>query len=146
MNTSERFFLFSIFLSLSQPTFAWKEAMMVFSNFLSVFAIFHEFSITGPLGTHRNNFFFFLTFSGFRNLFWLEKKLWFYFLNFEFFCYFFWIFYYESGRKTSEWFFFYFLSISSFPNLSCLKKKLWWYFIIFWIFLLFFWNFLLWVG
>ena len=84
-NTSERFFLFSLFFGLSQRILAWKEAMMVFSTFLNFFAIFFKFSITGPVGTHRNDFFYFLFFSALPILFWHEMKLWWSFL-------FFWIF------------------------------------------------------
>ena len=57
------FFLFSLFLDLSQPILAWKEAMMEFSNFLNFFAIFLEFCIMGQVGTHRSDFFFILSFS-----------------------------------------------------------------------------------
>ena len=81
-NTLERFFLFSLFLGLSQPMLAWKEAMMVFSNFFEFFGFFLEFSITGHVGTHRNDFFYFHSFSAFPILFWLQKKLWWCFLIF----------------------------------------------------------------
>ena len=50
--------------------------MMVFTNFSNFFAIFLSYSITGRLGTHRNDFFFyFLSFVGFHNLFLLVKKI-----------------------------------------------------------------------
>ena len=39
-NWSERYFLFSLFLGLSQTVLAWKEAVMIFLNFLNFFAIF----------------------------------------------------------------------------------------------------------
>ena len=67
-------FLFYLFLSLSQLILAWKEAIMVFFYFLNFFAIFLEFSILGWVETHRNDFFCFLSFSAFPNIFWLEKN------------------------------------------------------------------------
>ena len=45
---------------------------LIFSIFLLFF--FLKFSITGRVGTHRNDFFYFLSFSGIPNLFWLKKK------------------------------------------------------------------------
>ena len=54
---------FSLFLALFQPILAWKEALLVFSNFLNFFAIFLEFSIPSRVGTHRNYFFFILSLS-----------------------------------------------------------------------------------
>ena len=57
-NTSERFFLFSLFLGLFHPIFSSKEPIMVFSKFLNIFYIFLEFSIPGRVGIHRNDFFF----------------------------------------------------------------------------------------
>ena len=91
-NTAERFFLFYLFLDLSQPILARKEALMVFSNFLNSFAIFLEFSITGREETQRNDLLPFLSFVAFPDLFWLETKLWWYFLNFWIFLLFFWNF------------------------------------------------------
>ena len=91
-NPSERFFLFSLFLSLSLPILAWKEAMMVFSEFLNSFTIILEFSITGRVGTHGNDFFYFLSFIAFPNLIWFEKMLWWCFLIFWIFLLFFWNF------------------------------------------------------
>ena len=61
-------FLFSLFLGLPQLVLAWKDATMVFFNFFEFFAIFFEFSITGQVGTHWNDFFF-LSYSAFPNLF-----------------------------------------------------------------------------
>ena len=61
-NSLKRFFfifLFSLFLCLPQNILAWKEATMVFFNFLTFFAIFFEFSIAGRVGTHWNNFIYF---------------------------------------------------------------------------------------
>ena len=107
---------------------------MVFFNFLIFFFFFFlEFSITGRVRTDRNDFFYFLSFLAFPNLFWPEKlpKWWFLvFLNF--FCYFFCYF---------------FLSFSAFPNLFWLGKKQQWCFLNFlYIFAILFLNFLLRVG
>ena len=93
-NTAERFFLFPC-----------KKAKMVFSNFFNFFAIFIECSITGREETQRNDLLPFLSFVAFPNLFLLETKLWWYFLNFWIFLLFFGIFFYGSGRTTSERFF-----------------------------------------
>ena len=149
-NSSERYFyfLFSLFLGLSQLILAWWEAIMVFFKFLNFFAIFLEFSIPGLVGTHQNDFFF-SSFSAFPNLCWLEKLPKWWFLIFRIFLLFFGIFYYELGRNSSERFFFllfYFVSFSAFPNIFWLEKKPQWCFLIFWIFLRFFLNFLLRVG
>ena len=62
------FFFSPLFLGLPQLILAWKDATMVFSNFFEFFAIFFEFSITGRVGTHWNDFFF-LSYSAFPNLF-----------------------------------------------------------------------------
>ena len=43
------------------------------NGILNVFAIFLEFSITSRVGTERNDNFYFLFFSAFFNLFWLER-------------------------------------------------------------------------
>ena len=98
-NPSERLFLFSLFLSLSHPILAWKEAMMVISNFLNFFAIFFEFSIPGRVETLRNDYFYFLSISAFPILFWLEKKLWRCFLIFWIFLLFFWNFLLRDGHE-----------------------------------------------
>ena len=74
-NTTERFFAFSLFRSLSQPILARNEAMMVFSKFLNFYAIFLELSITGLVEAQQDDFFHLLSFAGFPNLFWLVKKL-----------------------------------------------------------------------
>ena len=68
------FFFFSFFLGLSTLILDRKVAIVVFFNFLNFFAIYLEFSIPGRVKTHRNNFFYFLSFSAISNLFWLEKK------------------------------------------------------------------------
>ena len=57
-NSSERFFLFSLFLGLSQLILAGKVAKMVVFTFFNFFCCFLEFSITSWVGTHRNDFFF----------------------------------------------------------------------------------------
>ena len=71
-NETERQFLFSLFPGLLQPILAWKEAIMVFFNFLNFFAIFLEFSMTLWVGTKRNDNFYFLNSLAFSNLFCLE--------------------------------------------------------------------------
>ena len=81
-NETEWYFLYSLFLDLYQPILAWNEAIMVFFNFLNFFAIFLEFSISRRVGTERNDNFYFLSFSAFFNLFWLEMKPYWYFLIF----------------------------------------------------------------
>ena len=58
-NSSEWLFFFSLFLGHSQLILAWKVAKMLVFNFLNFFAIFFEFSITGQVRTHRNDFFLF---------------------------------------------------------------------------------------
>ena len=73
-NWSEQNFLFSLFLSLSQPILTWKEALRVFYNFLNFFAIFLEFYITCRARINWNDNFSFFSFSDFLNLFWLEEK------------------------------------------------------------------------
>ena len=50
---------FSLFLGLSQPVLASNEAIMMFFNFLNFIAIFLKFSIPGPVGTDRNDNYFF---------------------------------------------------------------------------------------
>ena len=139
-------FFFSLFLSLSQPILAWKEATTVFSNFLNFFAFFFNFLLRSARTTSER--FFFFSFSASPNQFWLEKNLWQCFLIFWIFLLFFWNFCYRSGRNTSERFLiyfilFYFLSFSAFRNIFWLENKLWWCFLNFWIFLQCFFNFLL---
>ena len=95
-NWSEGKFLFSPFLGLYQLVLAWKEAIMVFFNFLNFLAIFLEFSITDRVGNDRNDNFYFHSFSAIPNLFSLEKKPQWWFLTFSIF---FAIFYYGSGRN-----------------------------------------------
>ena len=76
---------------------------MVFFNFLDFFAIFLEFSIAGRVGTKWNDNFYFLSFTVFSDLFWLENEAVMVFFNFlNFFCYFFGIFYYGSCWNETE--------------------------------------------
>ena len=55
---------------------------MVCFNFFNFIAIFLEFSISRWVGTKWNDNFYFLPFSSFSYLFWLEKNAYRYFLNF----------------------------------------------------------------
>ena len=76
--------LFSLFLGLLRPILPRQEAVKVFFNFLNIFTIFLEFSIT-HVGTDRTDNFYFFSFSAFSNLFWLEMKpimVYFNFFNF----------------------------------------------------------------
>ena len=60
---------------------------------MNIFAIFLEFSFTRWVGTKRNDNFYFLYFSAFSNLFWLEMKpQWYYLIFFVFLLFFFWNF------------------------------------------------------
>ena len=62
----------SLFLLRFQPIFARNVFVLVFFNFLYVFVIFLEFSITHRVGTKQNDNFYILSFSAFFNLFWFE--------------------------------------------------------------------------
>ena len=86
---SRIFFLFSLFLALFLPILAWKEALLVFPNFLNFFAIYFGIFYYGSSMNTSERFFFFLSFSAFPNLFWLGKKLWWCFLIFWIFSLFF---------------------------------------------------------
>ena len=95
--------------------------MVFFNFFFNFFATFFEFSITGWVGTHWNDFFcfFFLSFSAFPNLLWLGKmqqRCFLIFLNFLLFFFEFSI----TGRVGTHWNDFFFLSYSAFPNLFSL--------------------------
>ena len=123
-NPSERFlFLFSLFLGLSLPIFTWKEAMMVFSNFLNFSTIFLKFSIPCQVGTNRNEFFYFLFFSAFPNLFWLGKKLWWCFLIFWIFLLFFLKFSIQGRVETHRNNFFFFSHSRPFPTYSSSERS-----------------------
>ena len=148
-NSSKRFFyfLFSLFLGHSQLILAWLEAIMVFFKFLNFFAIFLEFSITGLVGTHQNDFFFFFLGLSQLILAWkVAKVVVFNFLN----CFaIFWNFLLWVRKEligTIFFFVFYFLSFSAYPNIFWREKKPQCCFLIFWIFLRFFFNVLLRVG
>ena len=65
---------FSLFLGLPQSILDWKEVIMYILNFLNFVTIFLEFSITRRVGMKPNNNFYFLSFSAFSILFWLEMK------------------------------------------------------------------------
>ena len=115
-------FFFSLFLGLSQPLLAWKEAMMVFSNFFNLFAIFLEFSITIRVGTHRNDFFFFFSLSWpFPTYFGLKRSYDGVLKFFEFFCYFFWNFLFRVGLKPIGMIIFIFSLFRHFPSYFGLK-------------------------
>ena len=69
------FFFFGITLSRSYPVLAWKEAIMIFFNFLNFFAIFLEFPIPNRVKMDRNdNFFFLVWLSTCPVPLWLEMK------------------------------------------------------------------------
>ena len=95
--------------------------------------------------TKRNENFYFLCFSSFSNLLWLEMKPQWYFFNFfVFFCPFFEIFYYASGRnetKRNDNFLFSLFPILFQPILAWNEFIM--VFFNFLNFFLFFWNFLL---
>ena len=73
-NESEWWFFFSLCLCLFHPIWVWNEAVMVFFNFLNIFAIFMKFSLILREGTKQNDNFYFLSFSAFSILFGLEMK------------------------------------------------------------------------
>ena len=65
---------------------------MIFFNVLNFVAIFLEFSITRRVGTKRNDNFYFLSFSAFPYLFWLEMNPYGYLLLLRILLLFFWNF------------------------------------------------------
>ena len=67
---------------------------MEFFNFLNLFAIFLEFSVTRRVGTKRNDNFYFLSFSAFHNLFLLEMNQYGYLLLLRILLLFFWNFHF----------------------------------------------------
>ena len=133
----------SLFLILFQPSLAWNELIMVFFNFLNIFAIFLKFSITHRVETKRTDNFYFLSFSSFSKLLWLEmKSQW---------C--FWIFFviflefsirHRVGTKRNDNFLFSLFPILFQPILAWNEFVM--AFFNFFNFFLFFWNFLLRVG
>ena len=93
-NIAERFFLFSLFLGLSQPILALKESLMVFFKFYCYFfGIFYY----GSGRATSEQFFYFLSLAGFPYLFWLVKLLRWCFLIFWIFLLFFWNFLLRAG-------------------------------------------------
>ena len=102
-----------------------------------------EFYITRPVGTKRNDNFYFLSFSSFSNLFCFEMKPQQYFLIFFNFLAILLEFSITCRAGTERNHNFYFLTFPSFSNLFWFKMNSEWYFFIFTILLLFFWNFLL---
>ena len=113
----------SLFFCQFQHIMAWNETTMVFWNFLNFIAIFLEFSITIRVRTKRNYNFYFLSFTAFSNLFWLEMKPQRYFLIF-------WLLYWNfllyvglerNGTERNDNF--YFLAFPSFSNLFWLKMN-----------------------
>ena len=117
------YFLFSLFLGISQSILAWKDAMMVCPNFLKCFTIFLKFSITCLVVTHRNDVFYFLSFLAFPIVYWLEKKLWWCFLIFWFFCYFFSNFLFWVVLKPIGTIFIIFSHSRPFPTYFGLKRS-----------------------
>ena len=94
--------MFSLFLILFQPIMAWNESIMVLFNFLNFFAIFWNFYYeSGWNGTERNDNFYFLSFSDYSSLFWLEMNPSWYFLIFWIFLLFFWNFLLRVGLKRN---------------------------------------------
>ena len=135
-------FLFSLFVNLFQPILAWKVAIIGFLKFLEIFAIFWEFSFTSWAGTKWNDNFYFLYFSAFSNLFWLEMKPQWYYLIFLFFFFFFWNFLLPLGKEWNGKTMFIFYLSRHFPTYFGLKCNHNGIFLIYWIFLLFFLNFI----
>ena len=134
--------MFSPFVSLFQLILVWKEVITGFFNFLKIFAIFLEFSFTRWMGTKRNDNFYFLYFSAFSNLFWLEMKpQWYYLIFWFFFIFFFWIFYYPSGMNGTERKFLFLLFLGIFQPILAWNEAITVFFNLL-NFLLFFLNFI----
>ena len=112
--------LFSLFLGLSQPVLAWKEAIMVFLNF---FAIFFGILYNGSGRYWSEQEFLFSLFLDLSHpvLAWKEAIMVF-FIFLKFFAIF--LEFFISGRVgTDRNDNFYFHSFSAFPNLFWLEKK-----------------------
>jgi len=97
---------------------------MVFINFLNLFAIFLEFSITRRVGMKRNDNFYFLSFSAFPNLFRLAIMPYEYLLLLRILLLFFWNFQLWVGwvgmdRNNM----FHYLSFLAFFNVFWIEKK-----------------------
>ena len=127
-NGTEQKFLFSLVLDLFHPILSSKEAIIVFFNFLNIFAIYFEFCITDGIGTERNDNFYFLSFSFFSTLFWLQKKPQRYFIIFWFFFAIFLEFSITFRVKTKQNDNFYFLSFSALTNLFWLGMTPYWFY------------------
>ena len=108
-------FIFS--LSWSFPTYVGlKWGSNGIFNFLNFFTVFLEFSITGHVGTNRNDNFYFLSFFAFFKLFWLEKMPWWCFLTFWNCFLFFCSFLLCVGQERNEMITFIFSLSKSFPT------------------------------
>ena len=115
------FFIFSLF-GLAELVLARREALMVFYNFLVVFAIFLKFSISGWVGIDRNDNFYFLFHSLSQSvLAWRDALM--VFFNFLNFFAIFSEFPISGIGGTDRNDNFYFLFFSSFPILVRLEKK-----------------------
>ena len=132
MNGMEQKFLFSLVLNLFHPILSSKEAVIVFFNFLNIFAIFFEFCITDGIGAERNGtiIFFSLVLDLHHPIFSSKEATmeFFNFLNF-FAIYFEFCITDEIGTERNDNF--YFHSFSFFSTLFWLQKKPQRYFIIF---------------
>ena len=107
---------------------------------MKFFAIFLEFSITGRVRTHRNDFFLFFLFLGLPQHILARKEAIIVFSNFLN-CFTIFLEFPIMGwvrTRRNDFFIFYFLSFLAFPNLYWLEKLPKWWFLIFWIVLLFF--------
>ena len=93
----------------------------IFEFFCYSYGIFYYTS--GRNGTERNNNFYFLSFSAFPNLFWLEKKPSWCFLTFWIFLLSFLEFFITRHVRTERNDNFYFFSFSAFSNLFWLEMK-----------------------
>ena len=89
--------------------------------FFTFFAIFLEFYITRRVGTERNYNFYFLSFSAFCVLFWLEMKPQPYFLIFLIFWLFYWNFLLRVGQERNGTITFFLLLSHPFPTYFGLK-------------------------
>ena len=88
------------FLSFSAFTdLFWldRKPYRYFFNFLNIFTIFLEFSITRCVGTERTDNFYLFSFSALSNLFWLARKPKWYILIFSILLLFFWNFQFRVG-------------------------------------------------
>ena len=134
---------FSLILSLSRPILAWKEAIIIFFNFLNYFEFFWEFYIPDRVGTDQNENFFFSLFLDHSQTVLASNEHIMLFLNF------FAIFLEFSipGRVITDRNGKFIFSLSQrVPSRFGFKKNHYDVFLIFCIFLQFFWNSLFQVG